>query len=108
MSAEQTLLDSINILVEKAASTSTQIYSGVVKSVNSNTKISMSINGRINVVQCYGTPPSVGTTHRVFAPNNDMSQAFIITGGSSLPPVTSEDNGKILKVVDGVWTAVNP
>lgn len=25
-----------------------------------------------------------------------------------LPSVTSEDNGKILKVVDGVWTAVLP
>lgn len=26
-------------------------------------------------------------------------------GGSSLPDVTSDDNGKILKVVDGAWAA---
>lgn len=108
MSTEQILLDSINILAEKAASTTTQIYSGVVKVVDSNTRVTMSINGRTNTVQCYGAPPSVGTTYRVFVPNNNMSQAFIITGGSSLPPVTSDDDGKILKVVNGVWTAANP
>jgi hypothetical protein len=28
--------------------------------------------------------------------------------GVALPAVTSADNGKILKVVDGVWTAVTP
>ena len=27
---------------------------------------------------------------------------------SGLPAVTADDNGKILKVVDGVWTAATP
>ena len=27
-------------------------------------------------------------------------------GGSGLPPVTTEDNGKILQVVNGIWTVV--
>ena len=27
-------------------------------------------------------------------------------GGSGLPPVTEADNGKVLTVVNGVWTAV--
>lgn len=33
-----------------------------------------------------------------------------ISGGSSLPSVTSSDNGKVLMVVDGVWAAaeLNP
>lgn len=31
-----------------------------------------------------------------------------LTIDSGLPKVTSSDNGKILKVVDGVWTAVSP
>ena len=26
----------------------------------------------------------------------------------ALPAITTANNGKILKVVDGVWTAVNP
>lgn len=30
------------------------------------------------------------------------------TGGGNLPAVDSGDNGKVLTVVDGVWTAVLP
>ena len=29
-----------------------------------------------------------------------------LTASSMLPKVTTSDNGKVLKVVDGVWTAV--
>ena len=33
---------------------------------------------------------------------------FIVTLDTNLPAVTSADDGKILQVVDGVWTAVTP
>lgn len=32
----------------------------------------------------------------------------VLSATPELPPVTADDNGKILKVVDGVWTAVAP
>ena len=38
----------------------------------------MSINGRDNTVQFYGSIPTVGTIYRVFVPNGNMSTAFIL------------------------------
>ena len=106
MDVEKALLNTINILIESAVSTTTKIYIGVLQSISGDSA-TMLINGRTNTVQVYGTTGIVGKAYRVFVPNSDMSQAFIITGGTSLPPVTSEDDGKILKVVNGVWTAVS-
>ena len=97
MSLEQTLLDSINILVENAVAQTTKIYDGVVQSVVKDGRANMTINGKTNSVQYYGAAPTVGKVYRVFVPNNIMSQAFIING-DPFPKYTSADAGKVLTV----------
>ena len=86
MDVANEILDAIEIIVDKKIRENTvQIYPGVCKSVSGNTCV-MSINGRDNTVQFYGSTPTVGTIYRVFVPNGNMSMAFIITtngGGSS-------------------------
>lgn len=76
------ILDAIEIIVDKKIRDNTaQIYSGVCKSIRTNTCV-MSINGKDNTVQYYGGQPILGGVYRVFVPNGNMSGAFIIcTGG---------------------------
>ena len=75
------ILDAIEIIVDKKVrDISAQIYPGVCKSVSGNSCV-MSINGRNNTVQFYGSTPVVGTIYRVFVPNGNMSMAFIICPG---------------------------
>ena len=82
MDVANELLDAIEIIVDKKVRENTaQIYLGICKSVNSNSCV-MSVNGKNNTVQFYGSAPSVGAIYRVFVPNNNMSTAFIISGGS--------------------------
>lgn len=45
-----------------------------------------------------------GTPQTITGKNVDLT----ISSGSSLPSVSSSDNGKILQVVNGTWTAVTP
>ncbi len=45
-----------------------------------------------------------GTPQTITGKNVNLS----ISSGSSLPSVSSSDNGKILQVVNGTWTAVTP
>lgn len=85
------ILDAIEIIVDKKVrDTSAQIYLGVCKSVSGNNCV-MSINGKNNTVQFYGSTPTVGTIYRVFVPNGNMSMAFIIANddGSSPSSATS-------------------
>ena len=91
MDVANELLDAIEIIVDKKVrDTSAQIYLGVCKSVSGNTCV-MSINGKNNTVQFYGSTPTVGTIYRVFVPNGNMSMAFIIANddGSSSSSTTS-------------------
>ena len=72
------ILDAIEIIVDaKIRENTAQIYPGVCKGISGNTCV-MSINGRNNTVQFYGSTPTVGSTYRVFVPNGNMSMAFII------------------------------
>lgn len=81
MNVASEILDAIEIIVEQKIRESTaQIYLGVCKSISGNTCM-MSINGRNNSVQFYGSTPTVGSTYRVFVPNGNMSMAFIICPG---------------------------
>ena len=102
------ILDAIEIIVnQKIRENTAQIYLGVCKSVSGNTCV-MSINGRNNIVQFYGSTPTVGSTYRVFVPNGNMSMAFIITGtqnesgGSVTPSVTSYKDLTDLPSINGI------
>ena len=78
MDVANELLDAIEIIVDKKIRENTaQIYFGVCKGVSGDSCV-MSINGRNNTVQFYGSTPTVGATYRVFVPNGNMSMAFII------------------------------
>lgn len=78
MSIASDILDAIEIIVDKKIKeNTTQIYSGICVSVSGNT-CHMTINGKDNVVQFYGSTPVVGSVYRVFVPNGNMSMGFII------------------------------
>lgn len=82
MDVANEILDAIEIIVDKQTKEQmTQIFPGICKSVSGNSCV-MSINGRDNTVQFYGSTPTVGTIYRVFVPNGNMSMAFIISGGA--------------------------
>ena len=82
MDVANEILDAIEIIVDKKTKEqTTQIYPGICKSVSGNSCV-MSINGKDNTVQFYGSAPTVGAIYRVFVPNGNMSTAFIISGGA--------------------------
>ena len=91
MNIANEILDAIEIIVnQKIRESTTQIYFGICKDVNENNCV-MSINGKNNAVQFYGSAPTVGLVYRVFVPNGNMSTAFIITNndGGDTPSATS-------------------
>lgn len=78
MDINNEILDAIEIMVDKKIKEHmTHIYSGVCVSTSGNTCV-MTINGKNNTVQWYGSTPTVGNIYRVFVPNGNMSTAFII------------------------------
>ena len=80
MNVANELLDAIEIIVDKKVrENTTQIYLGICKSVSGSSCV-MSINGKDNTIQFYGSIPTVGAIYRVFVPDGNMSMAFIITG----------------------------
>ena len=80
MDVANEILDAIEIIVDKKIRENTaQIYPGICKSVSGNSCV-MSINGKDNTIQFYGSIPTVGAIYRVFVPDGNMSMAFAITG----------------------------
>ena len=78
MSFANDILDAIEIIVDKKVrENTTQIYPGICKSVSGSSCV-MSINGKDNTIQFYGSTPTVGSIYRVFVPKGNMSMAFII------------------------------
>lgn len=93
MDVANEILDAIEIIVDKKIKEqTTQIYFGICKSVNENTCV-MTINGKENTVQFYGTIPIVGVIYRVFVPYGNMSMAFIITTNNTSESSVSSVNG---------------
>lgn len=91
------ILDAIEIIVDKKIRDNTaQIYSGICQSVKTNTCV-MSINGKNNTVQYYGATPVAGSIYRVFVPNGNMSNGFVIVPGSTgeTPAETGDYNNLI-------------
>ena len=78
MDVANELLDAIEIIVDKKVrENTTQIYPGICKSVSGGSCV-MSINGKDNTIQFYGSIPTVGAIYRGFVPDGNMSMAFII------------------------------
>lgn len=93
MSIEKEILDSIAILIKKAAESNTQIYVGTVTNL-SGSKCSMLLNGKVlESVRVYGTTPPVGSILPVFVPNGNFNVAFTMymqgSGSSAGGTVTS-------------------
>ena len=77
------ILDAIEIIVDKKIrDNTTQIYSGVCQNVGAGV-CTMTINGKNNIVQFYGGQPTVGAVYRVFVPNGNMSNGFVIVPNSA-------------------------
>jgi hypothetical protein len=93
------ILDAIEIIVDKKIRDNTaQIYSGVCKSIKTSTCV-MSINGKNNTVQYYGGQPILGAVYRVFVPNGNMSNGFVIVpGDKGDTPIETGDYNKLINL----------
>lgn len=78
MNPQTEILDAVQILIDKAMENMTQIYNGTVTGANGR-YCSMLINGvSYSSILFYGNTPTVNAQYRVFVPEGNMSQAFII------------------------------
>lgn len=96
MLPSEELLQSIDILAQNAVKNSVKIYTALVTAVADDGTCSVKVNGKTHSgVAYYGDTPSVNKSYRVFCPNGSMNQAFIITGGGSLPIASADTLGGI-------------
>ena len=76
-SPEKELIESIGLMIEKGMESNTNIYTGVVKSVDGKRAV-VSVNGQNQNVSIVTADVSSGNVVRVFVPKGNMSAAFII------------------------------
>ena len=76
-SPEQELIESIGLMIEKGMESNTNIYTGVVKSVDGKRAV-VTVNGQNQNVSIATADVSSGNVVRVFVPEGNMSAAFII------------------------------
>lgn len=81
-SPEQELIESIGLMIEKGMESNTNIYTGVVKSVDGKRAV-VSVNGQNQNVSIATADVSSGNVVRVFVPEGNMSAAFIIKAEAS-------------------------
>ena len=81
-SPEQELIESIGLMIEKGMESNTNIYTGVVKSVDGKRAV-VSVNGQNQNVSIANADVSSGNVVRVFVPEGNMSAAFIIKAEAS-------------------------
>lgn len=95
MDARNEILDAIQILIGRALESTTKIYNATCKGLVSGNVALMRVNGVDTRVVFYGDTPDVNKQYRVFVPEGNMSNAFMITGGgtgSSKPTVVDYDS----------------
>ena len=76
-SPEQELIESISLMIEKAMGQSTTMYTGVLKSINGQTA-ALTLHGQDQTVAVISPSALLGAITRVFVPNGNMSNAFIV------------------------------
>ena len=81
-SPEQELIESIGLMIEKGMESNTNIYTGVVKSVDGKRAV-VAVNGQNQNVSIATADVSSGNVVRVFVPEGNMSAAFIIKAEAS-------------------------
>lgn len=84
-SPEQELIESIGLMLDKGLKTNTDVYTGILKSI-SGKKAVVTMNGQDQNVAVISPDLLAGMVTRVFVPNGNMSNAFIIGGGGSDEP----------------------
>lgn len=92
MDARNEILDAIQILIGRALESTTKIYNATCKGLISGNVALMRVNGVDTRVVFYGNAPDANKQYRVFVPEGNMSNAFMITGGGtggSKPTVAS-------------------
>ena len=90
-SPEKELIESIGLMIEKGMESNTNIYTGVVKSVDGKRAV-VAVNGQNQNVSIATADVSSGNVVRVFVPEGNMSAAFIIkaeTSGGGGPTTTA-------------------
>lgn len=96
MLPNEELLESIDIIAQNAAKNGVKIYTAIVTAVADDNTCTIRTNGKTHSgIAYYGEAPSVNKSYRVFCPNGSMNQAFIITGGGSLPIASADTLGGI-------------
>lgn len=81
-SPEQELVESIGLMIDKGLESTTDVYTGVVKSVDGKRAV-VSINGRNQNVAISSAAVASGNVVRVFVPRGNMSAAFIVKAESN-------------------------
>ena len=81
-SPEKELIESIGLMIEKGMESNTNIYTGVVKSVDGKRAV-VTVNGQNHNVSIATADVSSGNVVRVFVPKGNMSAAFIIKAEAS-------------------------
>ena len=76
-SPEQELVESVGLMLEKGMSTSSKVYTGSIKSINGK-KAQITVNGQDQTVAVCTPEIAAGIITRVFVPDGNMSNAFII------------------------------
>jgi len=92
--ARNEILDAIQILIGRALESTTKIYNSTCKGVVASNVALMVVNGVEAKVVFYGDAPTANKQYRVFVPEGNMSNAFMITGGGSggSKPTTADYN----------------
>lgn len=99
MDARQEILDTIDIMLQKAMKDVVKIYRGNIVEVN-NRNCVVKMGGQNYNVRFYGNDPEIGKVYPVFIPSGDMSLSFLISDAG----ISAEPSHKPVIGVDFNWT----